>query len=180
MAEGGITISKKDFAETLYYWLSEHLAEGEVRDMARQVDFRVKRLCGLGTNKKRYSRFHSELFALNMYLIVFTCEGVIADVEKRKDVLSLFHKLVYVRNIKVTGIRYIRWMRLMELIYDRYAKAMEEQGSLLTPVLLVVDEFEKNLFGAHALDPHVRFEAGMRIGGIVKHLSQLLQEYEIE
>jgi hypothetical protein len=68
----------------------------------------------------------------------------------------------------------------MELIYDRYRKAMEEKGSLVTPVLLVGHEFEKNLFGALTLDPYVRFEMGMRIGGIVKQLSQLLQEYEIE
>jgi hypothetical protein len=180
MVEGVITISKRDFADTLYYWLSEHLAEHEVREMAKQVDFRIKRLCRLGINKKLYSMFHSELFALNMYLIVFTCEGMIEDVENKNKVLSIFHQLVYARNIKVTGIRYNRWMGLMELIYDRYRKAMEEKGSLLTPVLLVAHEFEKNLFGALTLDPYVRFETGMRIGGIVKQLSQLLQEYEIE
>jgi len=180
MVEGVVTISKRDFADTLYSWLSEHLAEHEVREMAKQVEFRIKRLCRLGINKKLYARFHSELFALNMYLIVFTCEGMIEDVEKKNKVLTLFHQLVYARNIKVTGIRYNRWMHLMELIYDRYRKAMEEKGSLLTPVLLVAHEFEKNLFGALTLDPYVRFETGMRIGGIVKQLSQLLLEYEIE
>jgi len=65
-------------------------------------------------------------------------------------------------------------------IEEQLRQEMEEKGSLLTPVLLVAHEFEKNLFGALTLDPYVRFETGMRIGGIVKQLSQLLQEYEIE
>lgn len=180
MSEGVVTISKEDFAHTLYCWLSEHLAEQEVREMAKQVAFKLERVFRLGTNKKVYAKFHSELFALNMYLIVFTCEGMIEDGEKRRNVLGIFHQLVYDRNIKVTGIGHARWRRLMEMIYDRYRKSMEEKGSLLTPVLLVAHEFERNLFGALTLDPYLRFETGMRIGGMVKQLSQLLQEYDIE
>ena len=39
--EGGVTISKEDFADTLYCWLSEHLAKQEVKAMAKQVDFKI-------------------------------------------------------------------------------------------------------------------------------------------
>ena len=101
--EGGVTISKKDFADTLYCWLSEHLAKQEVKAMAKQVDFRITGMFGMTMNKKSYEQFYSELFALNMYLIVFACEGVIEDVSKKDEVLAIFHQLVYARNIKVTG-----------------------------------------------------------------------------
>ena len=97
----------------------------------------------------------------------------------KDEVLEIFHKLVYARNIKVTGTSYKRWIVLMKLIYEDYRKAMEEK-SLLTPILLVSGAFEKNLFGEPIMDPYVRFETGMRIGGIVRQLSQLLQDYTIE
>lgn len=177
--EGGVTISKEDFADTLYCWLSEHLAKQEVKAMAKQVDFKITGLLGIMMDKKLYSQFYSELFALNMYLIVFACQGVIEDVSKKDEVLDIFHRQVYVRNIKVTGTSYTRWMKAMQLIYDDYRKAMEEK-SLLTPVLLVSGAFEKNIFGKPSMDPYVRFETGMRIGGIVRQLSQSLQEYTIE
>ncbi len=177
--EGGVKISKKDFADTLYCWLSEHLAKQEVKAMAKQVGFKITGLFGIIINKKLYSQFYSELFALNMYLIVFSCEGVIQDASTKDEVLEIFHKLVYSRNIKVTGTSYKRWIVLMKLIYEDYRKAMEEK-SLLTPILLVSGAFEKNLFGKPILDPYVRFETGMRIGGIVRQLSQLLQDYTIE
>ena len=177
--EGGQTISKKDFADTLYCWLSEHLAKQEVKAMANQVGFKITGLLRVTTDQKLYSQFYSELFALNMYLIVFTCEGVIEDINKKNEALDIFHQLVYTRNIKVTGASYGRWIKLMKLIYEDYRKAMDEE-SLLTPVLLVAGAFEKNLFGKPIMDPYVRFETGMRIGGIVKQLSQLVQDYTIE
>ena len=177
--DGGVKISKKDFADTLYLWLSEHLTKQEVKAMARQVGFKITDLFGMIINKKLYSQFYSELFALNMYLIVFACQGVIEDVSKKDEVLDIFHRQVYTRNIKVTGTSYTRWMKAMQLIYDDYRKAMEEK-SLLTPVLLVSGAFEKNIFGKPSMDPYVRFETGMRIGGIVRQLSQSLQEYTIE
>ena len=177
--DGGVKISKKDFADTLYLWLSEHLTKQEVKAMARQVGFKITDLFGMIINKKLYSQFYSELFSLNMYLIVFSCEGVIRDASTKDEVLEIFHKLVYARNIKVTGTSYKRWIVLMKLIYEDYRKAMEEK-SLLTPILLVSGAFEKNLFGKPIMDPYVRFETGMRIGGIVRQLSQLLQDYTIE
>ena len=174
-----IQISKRDFADTLYYWLSEHLTEQEVKEMANQVGFRMKGFFRIKISKKLYGKFYSELFALNMYLIVFTCEGVIKDEDKKRDILDRFHSIVYDRNVKVTGIDYNDWMKYMKLIYNEYSKAMDKE-SLLTPVLLVADELEKNLFGKITLDPYVKFEFGMRIGGIVKQLSKTLQEYDIE
>jgi hypothetical protein len=177
--ETHITISKQECAETLYLWLSEHLADKEVRAMAEQIGFRLKGRLGVKANRKRYGTFHSELFSLNMYLIVSTSDAVIADESTKNDVLQLFHRLVYSRNIKVTGISYVRWMQFMRLIYDEYARSMEEK-TLLTPVLLIAQAFEVNLFGKSALDPYVRFETGMRIGGMIQQLTRLLQGYMIK
>ena len=177
--EGPLTITKQDCADTLYWWLSEHLAAHEVKAMAQQVGFQLKGRLGIRVNKKLYAKFFSELFTLNMYLIAFACEEAIAAEAPRNDVSALFHKLVYNRNIKVTGISYGRWIKLMKLIYDEYARATEEK-SLLTPVLLIAQAFETNLFGKSVLDPYVRFETGMRIGGMLQQLSKLLHGYVIE
>ncbi len=172
-------ISKGDFADTLYYWLSEHLTDQEVKDMAHEFRFNIKGFLKIKIKKKLYEKFYSELFTLNMYLIVFTCESIIKDENKRGDILDIFHNVVFERNIKVTGISYNDWMKFMKLIYNEYNKAMEQE-SLLTPILLVANEFEKNLFGKITSDHYARFEAGMRIGGIAKQLSKTLQEYDIE
>ena len=177
--EAPLTISKQDCAETLYLWLSEHLADKEVKAMAEQIGFRLKGRLGMGSNKKLYRKFHSELFSLNMYLIVFTCESAIADPVTRNNVLHLFHKLVYGKNVKVTGISYVKWIEFMKLIYAEYTRSMEEK-SLLTPVLLIAQAFEVNLFGKSVLDSYVRFETGMRIGGMIQQLSKLLQGYVIK
>lgn len=174
-----INISKSDFADTLYYWLSEHLSDQEVKNMADEVGYKIKGFLNLTTKKKSYEKFHSELFALNMYLIVFTCESIIKDEHKRGGVLDIFHKLVFERHIKVTGTSYRDWFKFMTLMYQQYNQAMETD-SLLTPILLVANQFEKNLFGTVTQDPHARFEAGMRIGGMAKQLSKTLQEYDIE
>jgi len=177
--ESTVKISKKDFSDTLYCWLSELLTEKEVRNIANEVGFTIKGFLRKKTNKKLYDKFYGELFSLNMYLIVFTCEGIIKDEDKKNDVLDLFHSTVYERNIKVTGISYSKWIRLMKLIYNEYSKSMDTE-SLLTPLLLIANKFGKNLFGKTKLDPFVKFEIGMRIGGIVKYLSEALQEYDIE
>jgi hypothetical protein len=176
--EAHITISKQDCAQTLYLWLSEHLADREVRAMALQIGFRLTGRLGMKANKKLYGKFHSELFSLNMYLIVSTCEAVISDEATKNDVLQLFHRLVYARHIKVTGVSYVRWMQFMRLIYDEYTRSMEGK-SLLTPVLLIAQAFEVNLFGKSVLDPYVRFETGMRIGGMIQQLTKLLQGYVV-
>lgn len=147
--------------------------------MADEVGFRITGFLKLKIKKKSYEKFHAELFALNMYLIIFTCESIIKDEHKRGDILDIFHNVVFERHIKVTGISYNDWMRFMKLIYHEYNKAVETE-SLLTPILLVANEFEKNLFGKITSDPHARFEAGMRIGGIARQLSKTLQEYDIE
>jgi len=66
----------------------------------------------------------------------------------------------------------------MKLIYNEYTRSMEEK-SLLTPVLLIAQAFEVNLFGKSVLDPYVRFETGMRIGGMIQQLTKLLQGYVV-
>ena len=147
--------------------------------MADEVGFRITGFLKLTINKKLYEKFHSELFALNMYLIFFTCESIIKDEHKRGDILDKFHNLVFERHIKATGISYKDWLKFMRLIYHEYNQAVETD-SLLTPILLVASHFEKNLFGTITSDPHARFEAGMRIGGIARQLSKTLQEYDIE
>lgn len=177
--ENMVKISKKDFADTLYYWLSEHLTEREVKSMANEVSFKIKGFFGIKTNEKLYDKFYGELFTLNMYLIVFTCEAVIEDGDKKNDILEIFHNTVYERNVKVTGTSYSNWIKLMELIYNEYRKSMEQE-SLLSPLLLLANEFSNNLFGKVKLEPFVKFETGMRIGGIVKQLSKTLQVYDIE
>ena len=178
--ESTVKISKEDFVDTLYLWLSEHLTEKEVKAMADEVGFNTKGLFRIKVSKKLYSKLYIELFTLNMYLIVSSCEAVIEDEDKKKNVLDMFHNTVYEKNIKVSGISYNKWLNLMELIYDEYRKATEE-ASLLSPLLLLANRFCKNLFGDKMkLDSSLKFEISMRIGGMAKQLSKTLHEYDID
>ena len=176
-----VKISKKDFVDTLYIWLSEHLTEKEVKSMADEFGSSIKGLFKIKTKRKLYSKLYIELYTLNMYLIVFACEEVIKNSNKKKDVIELFHKTVYRRNIKVSGMSYRKWYSLMELTYSEYQNIMESE-SLLSPLLLLSNAFCKNIFGEDTkkIDSSVKFEIGMRIGGIAKQLSNLLREYEVE
>ncbi len=178
--ESTVKISKEDFVDTLYLWLSEHLTEKEVKAMADEVGFNTKGLFRIKVSKKLYSKLYIELFTLNMYLIVSSCEAVIEDEDKKKNVLDMFYNTVFEKNIKVSGISYNKWLNLMELIYDEYGKATEE-ASLLSPLLLLANRFCKNLFGDKIkLDSSVKFEISMRIGGMAKQLSKTLNEYDID
>ncbi len=178
--ESTVKISKEDFVDTLYLWLSEHLTEKEVKAMADEVGFNTKGLFRIKVSKKLYSKLYIELFTLNMYLIVSSCEAVIEDEDKKKNVLDMFYNTVFEKNIKVSGISYNKWLNLMELIYDEYGKATEE-ASLLSPLLLLANRFCKNLFGDKMkLDSSVKFEISMRIGGMAKQLSKTLHEYDID
>ncbi len=178
--ESTVKISMEDFVDTLYLWLSEHLTEKEVKAMADEVGFNTKGLFRIKVSKKLYSKLYIELFTLNMYLIVSSCEAVIEDEDKKKNVLDMFHNTLYEKNIKVSGISYNKWLNLMELIYDEYGKATEE-ASLLSPLLLLANRFCKNLFGDKMkLDSSLKFEISMRIGGMAKQLSKTLHEYDID
>ncbi|MEE9505152.1 MAG: hypothetical protein V3V90_08470 [Thermodesulfobacteriota bacterium] len=178
--ESTVKISKEDFVDTLYLWLSEHLTEKEVKAMADEVGFNTKGLFRIKVSKKLYSKLYIELFTLNMYLIVSSCEAVIEDEDKKKNVLDMFYNTVFEKNIKVSGISYNKWLNLMELIYDEYGKATEE-ASLLSPLLLLANRFCKNLFGDKMkLDSSLKFEISMRIGGMAKQLSKTLHEYDID
>jgi len=177
--ENTVKISKRDLVDILYYWLSEHLTEKEVKAMANEVGLNLKGFFRIMINKKLYAKFYGELFVLNMCLIVFTCETVIEDEDDKKEILSIFHSTVYERNVKVTGISYRKWITLMELIYNEYRNAMEAE-SLLIPLLLLANKFCNNLFGEAKLDAFVKFEFAMRVGGIAKQLSKTLREYDIE
>lgn len=178
--ESTVKISMEDFVDTLYLWLSEHLTEKEVKAMADEVGFNTKGLFRIKVSKKLYSKLYIELFTLNMYLIVSSCEAVIEDEDKKKNVLDMFHNTVYEKNIKVSGISYNEWLNLMELIYDEYRKATEE-ASLLSPLLLLANRFCKNLFGDKMkLDSSLKFEISMRIGGMAKQLTKTLNEYDID
>lgn len=174
-----IKISREDLANTLYCWLAEYLTETKVRVMADEIGFRLKGLMGMKVKKSLYERFYQELFILYMYLIVLTCRDAIAEEEKKNAILALFHKTVYERNIRVTGTPYDQWIAFMHHMYNGYQNAIAS-ASLLTPLLLLADEFEKNLFQKKRLGHYTKFEFSMQISGMVKHLSEVLQEYTIQ
>jgi hypothetical protein len=174
-----IKISKEDLANTLYCWLAEHLTEIKVIGTAEEIGFMRKGLWGMRVKKSLYEKFYRELFILYMYLIVLTCRDAIEDEEKKNDIVEILHKIVFEKNIRVTGVKYNQWISFMHHIYNRYKDAIES-GSLLTPLLLIAEEFEKNLFHKKRFGPYTKFEFSMRIAGMVKHLSGVFQEYTIE
>jgi len=67
-----LKVSKSQFAEVLYHWLSISLTEKEIREKAEDFGFKIR-------SDNDFNKIFKELLALNMWIIVYTCERVIED-----------------------------------------------------------------------------------------------------
>jgi hypothetical protein len=165
-------ISKKEFAEVLYYWLSHHLAKQAIKETAKDLDFKIK-------SDEDFNKILQELFALNMWLIVRACERVFEDEDKRNECLDIFHHLVYERHTEETEKIFGKWMTLMGAKYSEYNKAMETEHPS-TPLWVLAKIVNKNLFGEVKEDPCLQFHIGAYVGISAKHLEELIKKCDIE
>ena len=174
MKKEGITeVSKEEFAEALYYWLSEHLKTEVLKERAKELKFEIK-------TDEDFNEFFAELTILNMWMVVDTCEALIKDENLRDECLDAFHKLVFERN--ASGGQngdFDKWIKMLAQKYLEYSEAMGSETSANNPLWEVAKVFNKNLFGKIKKDFWFQQKAEIYIGTALKHLGKALKEYNI-
>ncbi len=167
-----VKASKKEFAEVLYYWLSQRSSKKAVKQTAKDLDFKIK-------SNEDFNKIFQELFALNMWSIVRTCERVFEDEDKRNECLDIFHHFVYERRTEGIEENFGKWMTLMGAKYIEYIKAMETEHPS-GPLWVLSKVVNKNLFGEVKKDPFLQMAIGDYVGLSVKHLGEAIKKYNIE
>ncbi len=167
-----LKVSKEQFAGILYCWLSGNLTNKAIKKMARELRFKIK-------GNKDFSRIFEELFFLNMWLIVYTCEGVFENEKKRNECLDIFHHLIYTRHIENKKNNFNDWMRSLYPGYVKYNKAMGTEHPS-TPLWVVANIVNKRLFGKIKKDPILQMKIVIYIGLVVEHLGKLIKQYDID
>ena len=167
-----LKVSKDRFAEVLYYWLSKDLSKKAIKKTAKELRFKIK-------NDNDFSRIFEELIAFYMWIIVYTCEGVIEDRDKRNACLDIFHYLVYKRHTQGTDEDFGKWMKSIVQKYSEYYTAIETNHPS-TPLWVLAKLVNKNLFGEIKWDITVQMKITAYFGLSVEHLGKALKKYDIE
>lgn len=167
-----VKVSKEEFAEVLYYWLSHRLTKDAVKETAKDLDFKVK-------SNKDFNKILQELFTLNMWSIVHSCERVFEDENKRNECLDIFHHLVYERHTEGTDGNFSKWKMSMGVKYIEYGRAMKTEHHL-GPLWVLSEVVNKNLFGEVKKDPFLQVKIGAYVGMPAKHLEELIKKYDVE
>lgn len=167
-----VKVSREQLAEVLYYWLAGYLTKKAIKKTAKELSFRIG-------NNKDFSKIFEELFALNMWLTVYTCEGVFEDEDKRNECLDIFHHLVYNHHIENKESSFNDWMMLISPRYIEYSKAMETEHPS-TPLWVVANIINKRLFGEIKEDLFFQMKMVAHIGLFIEHLGKAIKEYDIE
>jgi hypothetical protein len=169
-------VSKTNFAEGLYYWLSEFVTEEKTKEIAEKLSFEIR-------SNEDFSKVYEELLALNMWLILYSCAGKFEDREKLVKVLNIFHHLVYKEKAKgTTEEDFNKWMKSMDTKYNEYETAIESNmGTYRQPtwLMVVAKQFSRNLF--REIKEDLEFKMGIvdHIGHIklfVEKLEEMLEE----
>jgi len=170
--EPKIEVSKEEFAEGLYYWLLRCLSKEDVKKIAKDCGFKIK-------SNEDFNKILQELFALNMWIIVHSCEIVFKDEDKRNECLDIFHRLVYERDAEGIKENFGNWMMLMSARYSAYGKAMATDHPS-TPLWVVANLFYRNLLGEITNDLAAQSKLIAYIGLSVKHLGEVIKQYDIQ
>ena len=167
-----VKVSKKQFAGLLDYWLWGFLSEKAVKKNAKDLGFKIK-------NNEDFSKIFEELFVLDMWLVIYTCEGRFKDEDKRNEVLDIFQHLEYGRYLGKDLKSFGDWIMAIAPRYAEYSKGMETEHPS-TPLWVVANIINKRLFGEIKED--LRFQAKMviYIGLFVKQLGKVIKQYDIE
>jgi len=167
-----VKVSKGEFAEVLYHWLSKRLTKKAIEESAKELHFDIR-------SNKNFHKIFKELLVLNMWLIVRTCERIFEDEDEQNECLDIFHHLAYERYIKGTKEDSGKWMKSMGTKYIEYNRAMNTDHPS-TPLWVLAKLINKNLFGEVKEDIWVQTEIGAYVGIPAKHLEELIKRYDIE
>jgi hypothetical protein len=182
-----VKVTKKEFAEVLFYWLSKQFNRKAIKQTAKLFDLRDKKhkffsktevLFGLNLkNKIDFTILGEELFAFNMWAIVYGCGAMFEDRDSLYECLDIFHRLVYQRLIEGLGENFEQWASSITAKYRDYNKAMETEHEPLLELAAVISQ---NLFGKVNLDAITQFQIGVYISSTMKALEGLIKKYDIE
>lgn len=170
-----IKVSKEQFAEALYLWLSKSWNDKTIKETAKDLGFKIK-------NDVDYLKIYKELFFLNLWIVVRACENEFEDENKRNECLDIFHHFVCERIILTPGtiiFNFKNWMEGLREKYIKYDKAMETEHPA-TPLWVLATLINKNLFGEVKKD--VLFQTGIsaKITFSMKHLRKVIRQFDIE
>jgi hypothetical protein len=182
MDDTKIKVSREKFAEVLSYWLANQVNTKALKETARALDLKdePEELFGLDLkNKKDSDALARELFALNMWLIVYSCESIFEDIDKRNECLDRFHLIVYQRILGGTRQDFDQWKLSATVNYADYNEAMKTE-SPPGPLWQLATVVNKNMFGKLNLDAFVQFQISVYASSTIKALLELINKYEIE
>ena len=165
-------VSKGQFAEVLYHWLSLNITEKEINEKAKDFGFKIR-------NDNDFNNIFAELLVFNMWLIVYTCEAVFNDKYKRNECLDIFHRFVYERHFYEKGQDFWSWMKLVLQKYQEYYTARETEHPS-TPLWVVAQLIIKNVLGENTnnLEALLKIMAYQTL--TFEHLATALKNYDIE
>jgi len=168
-------VTKNQFAEILFYWLSSHLTEKETKRNAKELGFRIRQWRSI----KDFNKLFFELLILDMWLIEYTCENFFSNEEEKFECEKLFHQLVYDRYVDKERYGFKDWIVLVTSLFIEYDKAMKTDHPS-TPLWVVANVINKRLFGETKKDLSFQMKMIAHIGLFIKHLGEALINYEIE
>lgn len=169
-----VRVSREDFAEVLYYWVTKDLREEKIRETASFLHLEIK-------SDETYDTILRELLILNTYLAVTVAGRVFEDEEKGNGCLDLLHRLVFDRHYGETGVTFGDWKTWMSTRYLEYQQASESDPKHPPgPLWGISKTVNKRLFGEIKLDPFIQASISQYIALNLKHLTGLIREYDIE
>jgi hypothetical protein len=168
-----IKVSKEEFTEVLCFWLSQRLTKQAIKQTAKKFNFKIK-------SNEDFNKILQELFALNMWLVVRTCERVLMDTDRRNECLDMFHRAVYEVHITdATDEGFREWMLAVASKYVEYNKAAQ-QASEPGPVWWLARLVNQNIFGEVKEDIILQVEISAYVGILYETLEDLIKKYDIE
>jgi len=177
-----IKASKEEFAEVLCYWLANQVNTKAIQQLAEILDVEDKPQELFGINlkdKKNLNTLAEELFSLNMWMIVYSCERIFENIDKRNECLDTFHLNVYQRILEGTEEDFGQWKLSLTAKYIDYNEAMETE-SQPGPLWHLATVVNKNLFGKLNLSFLVELEIGAYASSTIKALMEMINKYDIE
>lgn len=179
-----VKVSREEFVKALLHWFvinSSRKAieqEAKVQDLTSDapLEFReAKELFGLSlSNRAEFTILVEELMALNLWIIVLSCEMTVKDIEKRSDCLDVFHRRFFEQFLRETGDDFKQWLASLTVKYCEYSEAMK------TDLWALAYLIQRNLHGEGPPDAVRQFQIALYVSGGLKALAKALDQYEIE
>ena len=164
-------ISKEQFAEALYIWLSKNWNGEVIKEVAKDSHFEIR-------NIKDFIKISQELFFLNIWSVICACEAEFKDEDKRNECLDIFCNLIYKNHPERKTKNFNNWTEEIKKKCSEYDKALE-RNSTKKPELEISKLISRNLFEKDGENLN-SVSIYSRIVFATKHLRELIRKFEIE